>query len=104
MHVGMCMCVNSLKSGVCYILGGYEDGTIVLWDERNPRTELHACQLFSDPGTYVCMYIIMCRRFECTVWWTIVLVLCMAVDDKRGIAGSVGTAIHSFTISLEKVH
>ena len=49
------MCINSLcdaSSGVCYILGGFEDGTLILWDERNTSTHLHTCQLFSDPGGY----------------------------------------------------
>lgn len=49
------MCVKSLYSdstGSCYILGGFEDGSVVIWDERNPRAELHTCQLFTEPGTY----------------------------------------------------
>lgn len=79
---GMCMCVNSLRSkssGILYILGGYEDGALVMWDERNPRTELHTCQLFSAP------------------------VLCMTVDNAgSGAAGSVSTAIQFLRVSLDK--
>ena len=37
-----------------YVLGGFEDGSIVLWDERNNKTELNFCQLFSDPGKPMC--------------------------------------------------
>ena len=47
------MCVKSLSdvsSGVSYLLGGFEDGTVVLWDLRVPRTELHSCELFTEPG------------------------------------------------------
>ncbi len=47
------MCIRSLSSAsseINYILGGYEDGSLVLWDERNPTNLLHSCQLFSQPG------------------------------------------------------
>lgn len=47
------MCVKSLhdiSSGVNYLLGGFEDGTVVLWDLRVPGTELHTCTLFAEPG------------------------------------------------------
>ena len=47
------MCINSLvsaESGISYLMSGYEDGSVVLWDERNPSNELHSCQLFSQPG------------------------------------------------------
>lgn len=50
------MCLKSLcndSSGVCYLLGGYEDGAVVLWDERNPSTELHTCPLLSEPGIII---------------------------------------------------
>jgi len=52
---GLCMCVKSLysdSSGAGFVLGGFEDGTVVLWDERNPSTELHTCQFFAEPGRW----------------------------------------------------
>ena len=47
------MCIRTLYSdstGVCYVMGGYEDGSVVLWDERNSTTELGTLQIFSEPG------------------------------------------------------
>ncbi len=49
----MCMCVSSSydsSTGRSYILGGFEDGSVLCWDERNTNAELNSCQLFSDPG------------------------------------------------------
>lgn len=49
------MCIRSLYSnstGVCYLMGGYEDGSVVLWDERNSTAELSTLQIFSDPGIF----------------------------------------------------
>ena len=50
------MCVKTLfatATGVNYIFGGFEDGNIVIWDERKTSVELSHCQVFSDPGTYI---------------------------------------------------
>lgn len=34
------------------MIGGFEDGTLLLWDERNTNMELTSCQLFHEPGIY----------------------------------------------------
>ena len=50
------MCVKTLyhdPTGVCYLIGGFEDGSVVLWDERNPTAELCSLQVFSEPGNKV---------------------------------------------------
>ena len=49
----MCTCVKWYVSpgGVAYILAGFEDGSVVLWDCRNKDSELAALKLFSEPGS-----------------------------------------------------
>lgn len=50
---GMCMCVQAcagLSSATAHILGGFEDGSVVLWDCRNPSRELSSLKVFAEPG------------------------------------------------------
>ena len=51
--LGMCMCVcmyNEESTGVTYVFGGFEDGSIVLWDTRQCQKELASIKLFLEPG------------------------------------------------------
>jgi WD40 repeat protein len=43
---GMCMALGT--TGACYLLGGYEDGSVQLWDIRNTRP-LHASRPHTEP-------------------------------------------------------
>jgi WD40 repeat protein len=43
---GMCMALGA--TGACYLLGGYEDGSVQLWDTRNTRP-LHASRPHTEP-------------------------------------------------------
>ena len=48
------MCVKCFESSTCsrtYVLAGFEDGSIALWDCRNVRQEVSSLKLFSDPGS-----------------------------------------------------
>lgn len=48
------MCVQthcSQSTGIPCVFGGFDDGSIVLWDCRQPSTELTSLKLFPDPGT-----------------------------------------------------
>ena len=49
---GRCMCVRWYVSPdrVVYLLAGFEDGSVVLWDCRNNTSELTTLKLFSEPG------------------------------------------------------
>ena len=38
------------SNGVVYVLGGFEDGSVVNWDTRNNATELSSLKLFTEPG------------------------------------------------------
>ena len=35
-----------------HLLGGFEDGSVALWDCRNDSSELTSLKLFSEPGVY----------------------------------------------------
>lgn len=51
--LGMCMCVAvhcDKVSGVVYVFGGFEDGSIVLWDTRHCQSEVTSIKLFTEPG------------------------------------------------------
>ena len=58
----MCVCSLTSASGINYIFGGYENGTLLLWDERNSRNQLHSCQMFPQSGTYIDTP--LCLQFE----------------------------------------
>ena len=48
----MCVKLWCSSSGVVHLLGGFEDGSVVLWDCRNISTELASLKLFSEPGMF----------------------------------------------------
>lgn len=37
------------ESGVGYILGGFEDGSVLVWDTRRTNEEIARLKLFSEP-------------------------------------------------------
>ena len=37
-------------NGMVYVFGGFEDGSIALWDGRFSHKELASMKLFSEPG------------------------------------------------------
>lgn len=50
---GMCMCTSMYMepaSGMVYVFGGFEDGSVVLWDGRFSHKELASMKLFPEPG------------------------------------------------------
>ncbi len=51
----MCVCMyNEESTGVMYVFGGFEDGSIVLWDTRQCQKELASIKLFLEPGMVSC--------------------------------------------------
>jgi len=36
-----------------YILGGFEDGSVLVWEERQPDKLFAVSQFFSDPGKFI---------------------------------------------------
>ena len=51
---GMCMCAAmhmDPASCMVYVFGGFEDGSVVLWDGRFSHKELASIKLFPEPGT-----------------------------------------------------
>ena len=47
------MCVRAWcdgPTGVPLVLAGFDDGGIIIWDTRQPSTELTSLKLFSEPG------------------------------------------------------
>ena len=46
----MCVKLWCNSSGVVHLLGGFEDGSVVLWDCRKNSSELTSLKLFSEPG------------------------------------------------------
>lgn len=56
MYTGMCMSVSNHfddDTGVLYCLGGFEDGSILIWDTRNVANELDRLKLFTEPGVSI---------------------------------------------------
>ncbi len=47
----MCVYLYTEEStGVMYIVGGFEDGSIILWDNRRSSKQLASIKVFSEPG------------------------------------------------------
>lgn len=42
---------SDAQSAVAYIMGGFEDGSVLVWDTRWTNEELSRLKLFSEPGT-----------------------------------------------------
>ena len=52
----MCMSVAShsdAETGVVHILGGFEDGSVLVWDTRQTHEELARFKLFTEPGKLI---------------------------------------------------
>ncbi len=80
---GMCMCVylyTEESSGTVYIVGGFEDGSIVAWDSRNSHKQLASIKVFSEP------------------------VMCIAMDGKNGgiVAGSATNEVVKLSLSVQE--
>ena len=53
LYIGMCMCVRAWcdqTTGIPYVLAGFDDGSVLLWEARQPNSELTALKLYSEPG------------------------------------------------------
>ena len=51
--LGLCLCIKTLfdsSTGINYVLGGFEDGSVVIWEERGFDKLLNCSSFFSDPG------------------------------------------------------
>ena len=49
------MCLKTLfdsKNSTSYIFGGFEDGSVLVWEERQPDKVFAVRQMFSDPGMF----------------------------------------------------
>ncbi len=49
------MCIKTIfndSTGVSYVCGGFEDGSVVIWDERQTDKVYTFGSLFSDPSKY----------------------------------------------------
>eukprot|EP00731_Ephydatia_muelleri_P022930 Em0015g513a len=80
---GMCMCVQAcagLSSATAHILGGFEDGSVVLWDCRNPSRELSSLKVFAEP------------------------VMCLDVDvtTRSGVCGSPLKTLEVFSVTQDQ--
>lgn len=38
------------------VVGGFEDGSVLLWDSRKPSVEVSALKLFPEPGECTTVY------------------------------------------------
>ena len=52
---------SDVESGVAYCLGGFEDGSVLVWDTRNTGEELARLKLFSEPGIVINNVATYCR-------------------------------------------
>ena len=56
------MCVHAHcipLNGIPYVFGGFDDGSITLWDCRQPSAELTSLKLFHETGVRL-MFCFMC--------------------------------------------
>ena len=52
------MCVQtwcSRSTGVPCVVAGFDDGSVAMWECRQPASELTSLKLFSEPGLESCM-------------------------------------------------
>ena len=55
------MCVHahcSPLNGIPCVLGGFDDGSVTLWDCRQPSAELTSLKLFSETGVRLMLYLV----------------------------------------------
>ncbi len=104
-HAGMCMCVKlfySPVSSVVYVLGGFEDGSVVMWDYRNKSEELASLKLFSEPGRMTGNRAASADGFPSLL---VLPVMCLAYDAAKscGVCGSPLNTLESFSVSTSLV-
>lgn len=83
------------------MMAGFDDGSVVLWECRQPTAELTSLKLFSEPGTGVYNPHVP----ACLILWCILIVMCLAFDAKQlsGICGSPTNSLEAFALSKEEV-
>lgn len=81
------------------MMAGFDDGSVVLWESRQPTAELTSLKLFSEPGNGV--YNPLCTSL-CVSHF---IVMCLAFDAQQlnGVCGSPTDSLEAFTLSEEEV-
>lgn len=101
------MCVRTTcdeSTGVPFIVAGFDNGSVLVWESRQPKTELTSLKLFSDPGVYIYSQQSQLPTL-CVCTYTVCTVMCLALDDGRlsGVCGSPANSLEVFSLSREKV-
>ena len=87
------------ETGVVHCMGGFEDGSVLVWDTRNTGEELARLKLFSEPGIYGI-------KKDAVWYFCCFLVLCMDFSSQQfyGIAGSPTKNLEAFSLSTKEVN
>lgn len=95
------MCLRNGRDEL--ILGGCEDGSVVLWDIRRPDKELNAIKLFTETGKTVSRsYNNDDHPFRLTrSAFNVVMCLGYNIESNHGISGSPLKSLETFRISEE---
>lgn len=74
---GMCLCTFSFEDRTTHVLGGFEDGSVAVWDIRYPDKELSFLKLYSEPT--------MCLDYN--------------TNMRHGVCGSPLNTLETFTLT-----
>ena len=91
---------RDVESGVVYFMGGFEDGSVLVWDSRRTDRELSGIKLFTEPGWLVLSQLMLCAEFH------LLHIPVMCVDFSSlmsyGIAGSPLKQIEAFSLCAKE--
>lgn len=54
---------RDVESGVVYFMGGFEDGSVLVWDSRRTDRELSGIKLFTEPGWWCSVSLCFVQNF-----------------------------------------